>query len=471
MPVARPDVLSSDGKFVYMRSQPFDLDGTRHPLEAKDADVDGDHGAPPPVQEQKFAHLFSPTGFLDDTNWHRTYWMYGSNFISGWQGYYRSGKASPAGKIMVMDDKQVYSFGRLPDYFRWTTPIEHQLFATSRQLPEVDVKEPKHWMIHINSPKSLDPAGKELTVEAWIKVTMPNGVILAHGGDQYGYSLYLKGGRVFFSIRENGKITTVQCETVVTGRWSHVAGVLSDEGELVIYVDGEREATTKGGRLLSQSPVQPIVIGAEEGSAVGHYESPYSITAALDEVRLYHRSLTDTEIKRIAESETSLGANGAICAYSFDNGKAIDITGNKNNGQIDGAVPVTGKIGKGMRFNGGTKPPPEYVVEHQWGKSLPLFVRAMVLAGDTLFIAGPEDLVDEEEALRRIGDAEIQKKLAAQVKANAGEEGAILWSVSKTDGTKLGELELTSPPVFDGMAAAEKSLFISCVDGRVRCLK
>ena len=31
--------------------------------------------------------LFCPTGFLDDTWFHRTYWMYGKTFASGWNGY------------------------------------------------------------------------------------------------------------------------------------------------------------------------------------------------------------------------------------------------------------------------------------------------------------------------------------------------------------------------------------------------
>jgi hypothetical protein len=63
MPVALPDILSSDGKHVYMRSLPLDLEGNRKFVTYVDVkDQDGDD-----------IHLFSPTGFLDDTLWHRTY--------------------------------------------------------------------------------------------------------------------------------------------------------------------------------------------------------------------------------------------------------------------------------------------------------------------------------------------------------------------------------------------------------------
>ena len=37
------------------------------------------------------------------------------------------------------------------------------------------------------------------------------------------------------------------------------------------------------------------------------------------------------------------------------------------------------------------------------------------------------------------------------------------------DGTKLSELKLDAPPVFDGMAAAGGKLYLSCLDGKLRC--
>jgi hypothetical protein len=42
--------------------------------------------------------------------------------------------------------------------------------------------------------------------------------------------------------------------------------------------------------------------------------------------------------------------------------------------------------------------------------------------------------------------------------------------VSATEGKKLAEYELESPPVFDGMIAASERLFISTRDGRLLCM-
>jgi len=123
MPVALPDILSSDGKYVYMRSLPLTLDGERKFVEYI------------PVREQQGddVHLFCPTGFLDDTLWHRTYWVWGRAFASGAGGYSQAGRLVPAGRILVFDDDTIYGYGRHWKYYRWTTPLEFELFAVDKQ--------------------------------------------------------------------------------------------------------------------------------------------------------------------------------------------------------------------------------------------------------------------------------------------------------------------------------------------------
>jgi len=97
----------------------------------------------------------------------------------------------------------------------------------------------------------------------------------------------------------------------------------------------------------------------------------------------------------------------------------------------------------------------------------------MVLADKTLFIAGPPDLMDEEETFNKLkaGDKSVQKTLAKQDAALTGKQGGILMAVSVADGKKLAELRLTSLPVWDGMAVAGGKLYLTTIDGRVVCLK
>ncbi len=262
MPVAFADILSTDGRLVYMRSQPFQLDGTRLPLEAFPYAGNPERYSVPPTQRMDHAHLFSPTGFLDDTWWHRTYWVYGSRFLGGWAGYSQAGRVTPGGKILVFDESKVYGYGRKMKYYRWTAPIEHHLFCAAKDPSSVKQEVPK-------KPKPKRP----------------------------------KSGNVY----------------------------------------------------------------------------------------------------------------------------------------------------------------------HHWTQDIPFFARAMTLAKGTLFVAGPADLIDEDQAVRQLNDPQMQKLIREQEDAFRGEKGGMLWAVSAENGQKLSELSLDTIPTFDGMAAAGGCLYVSGVNGQLMC--
>ena len=53
-------------------------------------------------------------GFLDDSWWHRTYWVYGNYHASGHSGYTQAGsQGNPAGRMITFDDDRIYTWGRL----------------------------------------------------------------------------------------------------------------------------------------------------------------------------------------------------------------------------------------------------------------------------------------------------------------------------------------------------------------------
>jgi hypothetical protein len=240
MTVTLPDILTCDGQYIYMRSMPFDKQGVRQHLPFRD------------VTDQigEFTHLFAAGGFVDGDWFHRNYWVYGQSYSSGWSGYYLAGQNAPSGRILAHNASAVFGFGRKPQYYKWTTPMEYRLFRA------------------------------------------------------------------------------------------------------------------------------PI---------------PHTI---------------DT--------------SSSIQTFNTD-----------------------------------------------WSEDVPLLARAMVLTSDTLFIAGPRDVVDEEVVVRNLLDPAIQSLLLDQEAAFAGRSGALLAAVSPADGAILTQVDLSSPPVWDGMAAAYGSLFLSTVDGEV----
>ncbi len=141
MPMALSDLLSSNGKKIFMRYQPFDLEGNRLdlPFSGKlygydpgryGQDVATTHDPVANKQKGEDAHLFSGTGFLDDSWWHRTYWIYGNYHASGHSGYTQAGaKGAPAGRLITFDKDRIYTWGRLQQYFKWSEEYVFHLHA------------------------------------------------------------------------------------------------------------------------------------------------------------------------------------------------------------------------------------------------------------------------------------------------------------------------------------------------------
>ena len=108
------------------------------------------------------------------------------------------------------------------------------------------------------------------------------------------------------------------------------------------------------------------------------------------------------------------------------------------------------------------KPDSEAAGKAGWTRRVPVLVQAMVLAGETLFVAGPPDKVDEIPHQPARVDP-----LAEALEAR---RGGTLAAVSSADGKTLADYELNSPPVFDGMAAAEGRLYLSTKMGEIVCM-
>jgi hypothetical protein len=110
---------------------------------------------------------------------------------------------------------------------------------------------------------------------------------------------------------------------------------------------------------------------------------------------------------------------------------------------------------------------------HWQKEGLPMLVNAMALAGESLFVAGPPDMADETKMLGYLPGAkdDLNRQLAEQEKAWRGKHGGILWAVSAENGEKLGEYEINSIPVSDGMSVGEGRVFASLIDGSVVCFE
>lgn len=276
MPVGLSDILSSDGKYIYMRSQQFDLEGNRTFIGVRDVKDQTGEGA----------HVFSPIGFLDDSQFFRSFMMYGKSVKGGWGGWEMMAKTTPAGRLIAIDKDTVYGFSRKPEFYSESVVIDFQLYAAE--------------------------------------------------------------------------------------------------------MEGSRESIEK-----ITAPPKPPVSAFDKG----------------------------------------------LFNYAGD-----------------------------WKLRQGIPKDEQTAVRFKWKIDDPAFqARALVLADKTLFVAGPPDIVSEEDAFFALDDSDVRKKLEEQSAMLKGEGGAIMWAVDAKSGKKLAEYRLESLPSWDGMAAAKGSLFLTTMNGEVIC--
>jgi outer membrane protein assembly factor BamB len=373
MPVGLNDILSSDGKFTFLHSQKIGADGKRIDI----GPVSGNAVQQAAAQHGEGTHIFAPQGFLDDSWYHRSYWVFGKSFAGGHNGYFEAGRFTPSGRILVFDDKDVYAYGRQPQYFKWTTTMEYQLFSASKIAPDVppEALEPRRpggggkgggttTAPHVrlpNDPK-LDPTRTPLSLEAWVYPGAPDGVIATHGGSANGYALTLQDRKPAFSVRVRNELHQAAATVKLDENWHHLAAVLTPDKRVLLYVDGKQAAEAKDAAFLPRNPNQGFQLGAPEGSLVSDHGKGEPFVGLLDQFVLYHRALSAAEIadraslkvdpvKREAKAQ-------AVLAYSFDNGDARDQSGNNLHGVVSGTETGAGKIGGALLFKNKPEPHP-----------------------------------------------------------------------------------------------------------------
>ena len=203
---------------------------------------------------------------------------------------------------------------------------------------------------------------KDLTVSpAGWNQTFLNFYIDASNGIRMGS--IVNDGKLFVSYRSGATAKGSQSSSAVfsNNTWVHVCYVF-DGNNVDLYKDGLSIATSTN----TDSPGGASVLGARDDQGNGNWYG------YLDDIRVYNRALSATEIKKVYDSSKSGKQNislpgpsnlsqGLVGWWTFDGPDMIqnvkDKSGNGNNGAMIGftstSTAVTaGKVGQGLNFDG-----------------------------------------------------------------------------------------------------------------------
>jgi len=176
-----PDVLSAQKGAIWMRH--LGVDENLVPVE-------------------RLPHLYAPRGFLDDTWWHRTYWIYGTKMEDGYGGWPLAGNRVPAGRLLATDSGElVYGYGRMAyrpgdGHVRLDTAKNYRLFA--------EVMEPKPAPLRWQDRKRLVRWTTELPFVVRSIVLTSDALLVAGGASLTQSTESHNPGTLWIASREDG---------------------------------------------------------------------------------------------------------------------------------------------------------------------------------------------------------------------------------------------------------------------------
>ncbi|MGA1979396.1 MAG: LamG domain-containing protein [Sedimentisphaerales bacterium] len=163
------------------------------------------------------------------------------------------------------------------------------------------------------------------TVSAWVKTTDSYGMIVSFrsstdGGPVIDLAVGYDGGvddpcKAMILVRQNGgsSYAHVTGGKVSDGFWHHIAAVRGSGSTIELFLDGVSQGTNSGAESGGAITTNLRAIGSERrwvSDSYGTADQRY-LAGTIDDVRLYNRALTATEIAQLANIPTYRGFSKA----------------------------------------------------------------------------------------------------------------------------------------------------------------
>ncbi len=134
-----------------------------------------------------------------------------------------------------------------------------------------------------------DIAGKRIRISVTLEAGHSSGVVVAHGGERYGYALYLDEGKPVFVTTAHWDRTTVASPRPLPSDPVEIRAELTTNGEMTLHIDGDLVASGRGPGPIPSEPGDSFQVGADTLSPVGAYATPHPLTGTIHSLEIILR--------------------------------------------------------------------------------------------------------------------------------------------------------------------------------------
>ena len=139
---------------------------------------------------------------------------------------------------------------------------------------------------HLPQTQAPMVRGKGFTVEARVAAGGKDGVIVAQGGTNHGWSLHIWEGTLRFATRHDGTLTVVADEKPFPKGAATVSAELAKDGKVTLKIDGAMVAQGKTSGTMRDMPLDGLEVGEDRNGAVGRYPADKKFAGKVDTVKL-----------------------------------------------------------------------------------------------------------------------------------------------------------------------------------------
>ncbi|BCM93482.1 arylsulfatase [Abditibacteriota bacterium] len=129
-------------------------------------------------------------------------------------------------------------------------------------------------------------ANRNIDITANLGARHENGVIVAQGGAQVGYALYLKAGMLEVATRVGGQLTVVTAPEALPAGAVTVGAQLTRDGALTLLIGAKTVATGKAPTPLRTMPVDGLQVGRDLAGLVGNYQQENDFDGVIERVSI-----------------------------------------------------------------------------------------------------------------------------------------------------------------------------------------